>query len=72
MLDKNLQEKKFPEITAQKAKIEKIKIRTWNSAKLIKSKTVVASTNDSYVQNFFVLKKHFHSGMTFVFHDPQS
>ena len=33
---KNVQQKKFPELTAQKAKIEKIKIRTWNSALLIK------------------------------------
>jgi hypothetical protein len=38
---KYLQEKKFPELTAEKAKIQKITIRTWNSAELIKSKIVV-------------------------------
>jgi hypothetical protein len=36
VLQKIVQEKKFPELTAEKAKIEKIIIRTWNYVELIK------------------------------------
>jgi hypothetical protein len=48
-----VQEKKFTELTPQKAKIEKIKIRTSNSAQLIQTKIAVASMDDSYVLHLF-------------------
>jgi len=67
-----VQEKKFPELRAERAKIEKITIPTLNSAELIKSKTSVASIDDSYVLHLFGLNKHFHSCMVFLFHDPHS
>jgi hypothetical protein len=70
-----VQEKKFPELKAERAKIEKTTIPTWISAKLIlvKSKIGVASIDGSCVLLFFFFgwNKYFHFCVGFVFHEPQ-
>jgi hypothetical protein len=55
-LQKIVQERKFPELTAGKAKLIIKTISTKNSTELIKSERRGASINDIYVTNLFWMK----------------
>ena len=57
VLQKIVQEKKFPELTAEKAKLKVKTISTKNSVELIKSKKSCSRIKDVYILRFLWIKQ---------------
>jgi hypothetical protein len=71
VLQKIVQENKFPEIIGEKAKLKIKTICIKNSAEPIKSERNCSRTDDIYVLHFLWLKKELSFLRGVLFHEPQ-